>query len=176
MNMEKQQLYPSQTKGMARHLIRCTLLGSKGKQGYRDSSVKLGLKNRYGISQVMGSLIIYHWHVTQNTSVGSHWWRFVPYCGFQRQHCLLQQKNVQFHKLSIASSLSWLYFIMQQTEIIKAVPDLLSHILFQLSISVTHQQRSFWGFLGISTVIKQSLRRNVCHVKKKKSQVNLTLC
>lgn len=57
---------------------------------------------------------------------------------------------IAVHKLSIASSLSLLYFIMQQTEIIKTVPDLLNHILFQLN--VTHQQISIWGFLRISTV------------------------
>lgn len=88
---------------------------------------------------------------------------------------------MQFHKLSIAASLSQLYFIMQQTEIIKAVLDVLSHVLFQLSISVTHQKISIWGFLGISTVTKQFLRRNVCQVKKNltsllKTFVKINLC
>lgn len=115
MNMEKQQqLYPSQTQRMAQKLMCYILLGSKGKQGYWDNSVKLRLKNRQGITQVMGSLAIYHWHVTQNSSVGSDWWRFVFCCGLQWQHCLVQQKNVQFYKLSTASSLSPLFFITQQ--------------------------------------------------------------
>lgn len=70
MDMEKQQLYPSQTKRMVWNLICYILLRSKGKQGYWDRSVKLRLKNRQGTTQVMGSLIIYHWYVTQNMSVG----------------------------------------------------------------------------------------------------------
>lgn len=52
---ENQQLYLLQTKRTAQDLFCYILLGSKRRQRYWDRSRKLRMKNRQGVTQVVGS-------------------------------------------------------------------------------------------------------------------------